>query len=55
MATIGTDSYLELAAFKDWCASRGYDLANYTDPQIEASFVVSAVDYLDPTFEFKGE
>ena len=54
MATVGTNSYISLADFKAWADLRAYDYSSYTDAQIEAATVVSAVDYIDPTYKFKG-
>lgn len=54
MATVGTNSYISLADFKAWADLRAYDYSSYTDAQIEAATVVSAVDYIDPTYDFKG-
>lgn len=54
MATIGVNSYISLADFKAWADLRAYDYSSYTDAQIEAATVVSAVDFIDPNYTFKG-
>ena len=52
--TIGTNSYLTLADFNEWAALRGKDLTSYTSEQIEAALVVSALDFIDVNYTFKG-
>lgn len=54
MATVGTNSYISLTDFKSWADLRAYDYSAYTDDQINAAAVVSAVDFIDPNYEFKG-
>jgi len=54
MATVGTNSYISLTDFKAWADLRAYDYSSYTDDQINAAAVVSAVDFIDPNYEFKG-
>jgi hypothetical protein len=54
MATVGFNSYISLADFKAWADLRAYDYTSYTDAQIEAATVVSAVDFIDPNYTFKG-
>jgi hypothetical protein len=54
MATVGVNSYISLADFKAWADLRAYDYSSYTDAQIEAATVVSAVDFIDPNYTFKG-
>lgn len=54
MATVGVNSYISLADFKAWADLRAYDYSSYTDAQIEAATVISAVDFIDPNYTFKG-
>lgn len=52
---LGENAYIELADFKAWCDLRAYDYSGYTNAQIEAAIVVSSSDYIDVTYDFKGE
>jgi len=54
MATVGENSYISVADFKAWADLRGYDYTSYTDANIEAASVITAVDFIDPTYTFKG-
>lgn len=54
MATVGTNSYISVPDFKAWADLRDYEYFDYTDSQIEAATVVTAVDFLDPNYIFKG-
>lgn len=51
---VGTNSYLTASEFQAWADLRNKSLADYTQEQIDAALVVSAVDFIDPNFNFKG-
>lgn len=54
MATVGTNSYISLLSFKAWANSFGHDLSAFTDPDIEAATVRTAINFIDPNYTFKG-
>lgn len=56
--TLGTNAYIDLAAFKAWCDQRGYDYNDKSGSQdsvIEAAIVRSSVDFIDVSYNFKGD
>lgn len=55
MITLGTDGYITALAFKSWADSRLYDYSEYNELEIEAAIRVACVDYIDTTYQFKGE
>ena len=54
MPTVGTNSYISLADFQAWAALFGNDISSYSDDQIEAATVRTALNYIDPEYTFKG-
>lgn len=53
--TVGENTYLSLADYKAWLDLRNYNYADFDDTQLEASLVVSSLDYIDPNYKFKGQ
>lgn len=51
--TVGVNSYLTLAEFKDRADSLGLDYG-VDDAKIEAALIESSLFYIDPTYTFKG-
>lgn len=54
MATVGVDSYISIENFKLWAGARGYDYFGYIDSEISAATVRTAIDFIDPSYTFKG-
>ena len=54
MATVGTNSYISLIDFQAWALLFGHDITAYSDEQIEAATVRTALNYIDPEYTFKG-
>jgi hypothetical protein len=54
MATVGTNSYISVEDVKAWAALFGYDISAYTDPDISAATVRTALNFIDPNYTFKG-
>ena len=52
---LGENAYIDLATFKEWADSRNYDYSDYTDEQVEGAIVVASVDYIDVSYDFKGD
>ena len=52
--TLGTNAYIELDAFKEWCDMRNYDHTIYSNTDIKGAIVVSSLDFIDPRYAFKG-
>lgn len=48
------DSWVEVAAFKTWCASRGYDVTAKSTPELEIALRIGA-DYVNTKWRYKGE
>ena len=54
MATVGVNSYISVEDFKLWAADFGYELYEWLDGDISAASVRSAVNFIDPNYDFKG-
>ena len=54
LLVLAENCYITLAKFKAWATLRGNAFNNFSDSAIVAAIVVSGLDYITPTFTFKG-
>ena len=54
MPTVGENSYISLVDFQAWALLFGHDTSEYSDAQIEGATVRTALNFIDPTYTFKG-
>lgn len=55
MITLGTNGYITVDSFKQWANTRLYDYTSYNDLEVEAAIVIASTEFIDTTYQFKGE